>query len=126
MTRDEQSTDEEGTTEQVDPAAEQAPVEQAPAEAEPVVNFAEEQAAKLRVQLDEQSARLRTVSKAYKDLQHEMDAFRRRQQAMADAKAERKAARVVERFFEPVQNLKRSLEAGGDAESLREGVSLVL
>lgn len=80
----------------------------------------------LRAQLTEQSARLRTVSKAYRDLQEEMDAFRKRQQGIAEAKAQRKAGEVVERFFEPVQNLKRALEAGGSADDLRGGVKLVL
>jgi len=81
---------------------------------------------RLRGQLEESSARLRTVSKAYTDLQQEMDAFRKRQQVLADAKAERKAGEVVERFFEPVQNLKRAAEAEGSAQDLREGVKLVL
>lgn len=82
--------------------------------------------ARLRAQLEESSARLRTVSKAYTDLQQEMDAFRKRQQVLAEAKAERKAGEVVERFFEPVQNLKRALEAEGSAQDLRDGVKLVL
>lgn len=81
---------------------------------------------RLQAQLTEQSARLRTVSKAYTDLQKEMDAFRKRQQVLAEAKAERKAGEVIERFFEPVQNLKRALEADGTAEDLRGGVRLVL
>jgi molecular chaperone GrpE len=80
---------------------------------------------RLKAQLDDQSARLRTVSKAYTDLQQEMDAFRKRQQVLAEAKAERKASEVVERFFEPVQNLKRALDAEGTAEDLRNGVKLV-
>jgi molecular chaperone GrpE len=81
---------------------------------------------RLRAQLEEQSARLRAVSKAYTDLQQEMDGFRKRQQVLADARAERKAGEVVERFFEPVQNLKRAVDAGGSAEDLRGGVRLVL
>jgi molecular chaperone GrpE len=82
---------------------------------------------RLREQLEEASARLRTVSKAYTDLQKEMDAFRKRQQVLAESKAEKKAAQVVERFFEPVQNLKRALEdTTSDADGLRNGVRMVL
>lgn len=82
---------------------------------------------RLRAQLDESSARLRTVSKAYTDLQKEMDAFRKRQQILAEAKAEKKAAQVVERFFEPVQNLKRALgQEDATVDDLRNGVKLVL
>lgn len=105
--------------------------EEAAAQAEPEpspvdVPIADDPAPRLRSQLEEQSARLRAVSKAYTDLQHEMDAFRKRQQVLADARAERKAGEVVERFFEPVQNLKRALDAGGSADDLRDGVRLVL
>lgn len=82
---------------------------------------------RLRRQLDESSARLRAVSKAYKDLQTEMDAFRRRQQVLAEAKAEKRAGQVVERFFEPVQNLRRALDQKDvSAEDLRLGVGMVL
>lgn len=81
---------------------------------------------RLRRQLDESSARLRAVSKAYKDLQTEMDAFRRRQQVLAEAKAEKRAGQVVERFFEPVQNLRRALEQEDvSADDLRQGVEMV-
>ena len=82
---------------------------------------------RLRRQLDESSARLRAVSKAYKDLQTEMDAFRRRQQVLAEAKAEKRAGQVVERFFEPVQNLRRALDQQDvSAADLRTGVQMVL
>jgi len=82
---------------------------------------------RLRQQLEEASARLRAVSKAYKDLQTEMDAFRRRQQVLAEAKAEKRAAQVVERFFEPVQNLRRAVEQEDvSAADLKQGVQMVL
>ncbi|MFK7930525.1 MAG: nucleotide exchange factor GrpE [Myxococcota bacterium] len=81
----------------------------------------------LQGKYEEAAARLRTVSKAYTDLQAEMDAFRRRQQVLAEAKAERKAAQVVERFFEPVQNLKRAMgQEDLSVEDLRGGVEMVL
>lgn len=96
------------------------------ADPEPLPSANSGELERLRAQLEEQSARLRTVSKAYTDLQKEMDAFRKRQQVLAEAKAERKAGEVVERFFEPVQNLKRALDAGGTADDLRGGVRMVL
>jgi molecular chaperone GrpE len=80
-----------------------------------------------RKQADDLAAKLRTVSKAYTDLQEEMDAFRQRQMQLADVKAQRKAGEVVEAFFEPVQNLKRCLETSGqDVESVRQGIEMVL
>ena len=78
-------------------------------------------------QVEELAAKLRTVSKAYTDLQEEMDSFRQRQMQLADVKAQRKAGEVVEAFFEPVQNLKRCLETGGDdVAAVRQGVEMVL
>ena len=82
---------------------------------------------RLRNQVDELAAKLRTVSKAYTDLQDEMDAFRKRQSQLADVKAQRKADEVVERFFEPVENLKRCIESGGDEmEALKKGIEMVI
>lgn len=99
----------------------------AEADAAPSVEGPLDETDRLRRQLEESSARLRAVSKAYKDLQAEMDAFRRRQQVLAEAKAEKRAGQVVERFFEPVQNLRRALEQkDGTADDLRQGVQLVL
>jgi molecular chaperone GrpE len=111
------------------------PVPDAKADAEPV--YAEvvdlpppvhenEEIQRLRAQLEEAGVRLRTVSKAYKDLQEEMDAFRKRQQVLAEQRAEKKAAQAVERFFEPVQNLKRAVDAPGTADDLRNGMRMVL
>lgn len=81
----------------------------------------------LEKKYQEAAARLRTVSKAYTDLQDEMDAFRRRQQVLAETKAQRKAAQVVERFFEPVQNLKRAIAQDDmSAQDMRAGVEMVL
>ena len=80
----------------------------------------------VRAQFDEQAARLRAVSKAYTSLQADMDAFRKRQLQTAEFKLRRKQAEVVETFFEPVENLRRMLEAGGDAQALHQGASLIL
>lgn len=76
-----------------------------------------------RQELEASQARLRAVSKAYKDLQSEMDSFRIRQQKMAETKLERKIGDVLERFFEPIENLRRAMEAEGD---VKEGVAMVL
>ncbi len=76
--------------------------------------------------LDAASARLRAVSKAFRDLQGEMDAFRKRQELQAKFKAERQSFEVVRAFLEPVQNLARSLETpGADVESLVHGLGMV-
>jgi len=76
--------------------------------------------------LAEAQARLRTVSKAYKDLQEEMNSFRVRMDARAKVKAERQAFDTVRAFFEPVQNLARSLEGSSDdVAALMEGLQLV-
>ena len=81
----------------------------------------------LKKEREELAAKLRTVSKAYTDLQEEMDSFRQRQMQLAEVKAQKKAGEVVEVFFEPVQNLKRCLEtAGDDAESIKQGLEMVI
>jgi molecular chaperone GrpE len=81
----------------------------------------------LRKEREELAAKLRTVSKAYTDLQQEMDSFRQRQLQLAEVKAQKKAGEVIETFFEPVQNLKRCLEtAGDDADSIKQGLEMVV
>lgn len=81
----------------------------------------------LKRQLEEAQSRLRVVSKGYTELQDEMKAFRARTEQRGQVQAERQVFQIVRVFFDPVQNLKRSLElAGDDAESLREGLRMVL
>ena len=76
--------------------------------------------------LAEAQARLRTVSKAYRDLQEEMNSFRVRMEARGKVKAERQAFDTVRAFFEPVQNLARSLESSkDDLDGLLQGLQLV-
>ena len=70
-------------------------------------------------------ARLRGVSKAYTDLQSEMEEFRKRMEARSRLQVQSKAAEILSAFFEPIQNLKRAAEAGGDAETLQQGLELV-
>lgn len=74
----------------------------------------------------DQLARLRLVSKAYTDLQKEMDAFRKRTVAQTGLQLEAQKFKVVRAFFDPVQNLQRSVEAGNaDPEAFFNGVSMV-
>jgi len=61
--------------------------------------------------LEEMEARLRRVSSAYQQLQGEMAAFRERTERLEAENERRQRARVVTSVFEPVQNLRRSIEA---------------
>lgn len=82
----------------------------------------------LQRELDANKARLRTVSKAYRDLQEEMQAFKVRLERQQALKEELLRGDVVSKLFEPLENLKRSIDAmrsGGVDESLLEGVVLV-
>jgi molecular chaperone GrpE len=77
--------------------------------------------------LTERTARLRSVSKAYTEQQEEMSAFRERMEAQGRLARARQEQDTVRAFFEPVQNLKRSVDAGvSDAESFLEGLRIVL
>jgi molecular chaperone GrpE len=95
---------------------------------------AEDALAPLRTQLDEakkalddSQARLRAVSKAYHDQQAEMAAFRERTEAAAKTRETKRAFEVVRGFFEPVQNLRRSIREGEAEESpLVEGLRMIL
>jgi molecular chaperone GrpE len=82
--------------------------------------------AELRRQLEETTAKLRTVSKAWQDQAAEAKAFRERFEAAAKARAERQGLELVRAFFEPVMNLKRSINADwSDPASLRAGLDMV-
>jgi molecular chaperone GrpE len=81
----------------------------------------------LEAELTERTARLRSVSKAYTEQQEEMSAFRERMEAQGRLARARQEQDTVRAFFEPVQNLKRSVDAGvSDAESFLEGLRIVL
>lgn len=80
----------------------------------------------LRARLEEANARLRAVSKAYTDAQAEMHAFRERMEHQAKFKAERQAYEQARAFFDPVQNLKRSVTAEQDHEALVSGLHMVI
>lgn len=92
----------------------------------PVIDLREARIADLEKQLTEAVARLRAVSKGFADQQDEMAAFRERLDAQAKAARARREAEVVRAFFDPVQNLKRSIDAGfSDAESFVTGIKMV-
>lgn len=82
----------------------------------------------LREQVAALEARLRQVSSAYKQQQDEIAATKERLARQAALKEELRRGEVVGTLFEPVENLRRSLEAvkktaGGDAVV---GLELVL
>lgn len=80
----------------------------------------------LRARLEEANARLRAVSKAYTDAQNEMNAFRERMEHQAKFRAERQAYEQALAFFDPVQNLKRSVAAEQDPAALIQGLHMVI
>ena len=83
--------------------------------------------AKLQAEKEADLARLRTVSKAFRDLQSDNEDFRARTVTRGKLQAERSAFSAAQTFFDPVQNLKRSVEAGRtDPDSLLEGLEIVL
>ncbi len=74
-------------------------------------------------------ARLRQVSAAYVQLQDEMQAFRERQERIQQERDRRRQGEVVMAMFEPVQNLRRSVEAWQQLdlpEDATRGIGLVL
>ncbi|MCK6506384.1 nucleotide exchange factor GrpE [Myxococcota bacterium] len=82
----------------------------------------------LREQVAALEARLRQVSSAYKQQQDEISATKERLARQAALKEELRRGEVVGTLFEPVENLRRSLEAvkksaGGEAVT---GLELVL
>ncbi|MCO4743280.1 MAG: nucleotide exchange factor GrpE [Proteobacteria bacterium] len=78
-----------------------------------------------RTRREEAEGRLRAVSKAYTDLQAEMEEFKKRMEARSRLQVQSKAAETMRAFFEPIQNLGRAAEAGGDAETLTQGLQMV-
>lgn len=67
-------------------------------------------------QKTEYLTKLRAVSKAFQELEGDMAAFRIRAGRDADQRSERKVQQVIEQFFEPVMNLRRSLAAANGAD----------
>ncbi len=79
-------------------------------------------------ELEASRARLRTVSKAYKDLQAEMSAFKARLERQQVLKEQILKGDVVSALFEPLENLTRTIDAmqrAGVDEATLEGLGLV-
>lgn len=84
--------------------------------------------AELAQQLHEATARLKTVSAAYKNLQEEMHAFRARLERQQTLNTEILKGEVVSRLFEPLENLRRTIDALHAAKidpGLSQGLELV-
>jgi molecular chaperone GrpE len=74
-------------------------------------------------------ARLRQVSAAYVKLQGEMQAFRERNERIQEERDRRRRGEVVTAMFEPVQNLRRSLDSWRALDlpdEATQGLALVL
>jgi molecular chaperone GrpE len=101
--------------------AEEAPVEEAPAEEAPAeegeliegVAFIEPDPAlaQAQAQAREVEARLRAVSSAYKQLQSDMSNARERMKRQAQFERDVQRGELVAGLFEPLENLRRSINA---------------
>lgn len=79
--------------------------------------------------LVEAEARLRALSAAYRNLQEEMRAYRDRVARLEEEKDRRRRGEAVVAVFEPVQNLRRSIDAirrSQAEEAIQQGLDLVL
>ena len=84
------------------------------------------QEANLRAKANE--GRLRKVSSAYKQLQGEMQALRERHARQREQDQKVMKAQVVKDLFEPLQNLRRSVDAMGSAgieDDVLSGIQMV-
>ena len=82
----------------------------------------------LREELDQTTARLKSVSAAYQKLQGEFTHFKGRTERQLELKQQILKGDVVSRLFEPMENLRRSIDAmtRGDADSAWvDGMELV-
>lgn len=77
----------------------------------------------LQHSVDDLSARLRTVSAAYREQQEEMKASRERLERQGQVKEEMRRGEVVAALFDPFQNLRRSIEAMHKGASTEEAVA---
>lgn len=116
-------------------AAEDGPPAHAHPAVEPCESLPEAGAASLaesEESLDRESAierRLRQVSSAYVELQAQMKSFQERNERLQEERDRRRRGEVVITMFEPVQNLRRSLEAWrrqGVPDDAVQGLALVL
>ena len=82
----------------------------------------------VRPEAEQLRAQLRTVSKAYTDLQEEMKGFKKRIEQRETLKGQRRVAEVVQAFLEPIDNLRRSLDAQNsktDDSGLGDGLTMI-
>jgi molecular chaperone GrpE len=92
-------------------------------------NPAAARVAELEATVEELRGRLRAVSAAYQKNQDEVAAARTRLERAAALREELRRGEVVTTLFEPVQNLRRSVDAarrGGTLEDLTKGLEMVL
>lgn len=83
----------------------------------------------LQRQLNELTERLRAVSAAYQKQQEEVTATRERLERQAVVKEELRRGEVVSSLFEPVENLRRSIDfarKGASPDDTAKGLDLVL
>lgn len=120
--------DEAGAAEANEANEQGAPAEAPKPEPEPeVVDLRDQRIAQLEQQLQDAMGRLRAVSKAFTEQKDEMTAFRERTEAASRLARERREFEVVKAFFDPVQNLKRSIDLGiTDSGAFIEGLRMVL
>jgi molecular chaperone GrpE len=82
----------------------------------------------LQERLTDLEARLRAVSSAYRDKQREFSEFRERNERLREETNRVLKGEVVTVVFEPVQNLRRSIEAIGRmgvGDEVRQGLAMV-
>ena len=122
---DERTEEELEVVEDLDEAG---PDDASPDEGAEVVELIVDPLEEAEAELRATQARLRTVSKAYKDLQEEMQAFKTRLERQQALKEEILRGDVVSKLFEPLENLRRSIDAmrrSGVDESTLDGLMLV-
>ncbi|MCB9680921.1 MAG: nucleotide exchange factor GrpE [Alphaproteobacteria bacterium] len=91
-----------------------------------VVADLEQRLAQAQEKLADTEGRLRKVSKAFMDQKAEMSAFRERTASLESSKLARREFEVVQVFFDPVQNLQRSIETGlTDPDAFLAGISMI-
>ena len=78
-----------------------------------------------RGQVSELQARLRAVSAAYKQLQEDVEATKERLARQAEFQRTMQRGESVAKMFEPLDNLKRSLDAIDDGDA-KDGLKMVV
>lgn len=102
--------------------------ESAPIPLHPEEGQVSTEVAAAKAQAKENEARLRKVSSAYKQLQGEMQAMRERHVRTREQDQRLMKAQVVKSLFEPLQNLRRSVEAmeqSGIEADVLSGIQMV-